>query len=239
MSSDIGEQVNLTYPTCWEKMSSEDFETVCRIISGEKRSEPELLFLLLCALAKMQPDNPVRYDSEALKDNVVFRCGSHCYIISPKVIQAGCSDLSYILHDVGLAPSPFRFVDRKLYGITFGQYYEADAMIMRYHDSQDEIYLEQAATILNGHKTNMPDWRKKALIIWWNGVKQYLMEKYSYIFQVGDSYASVEKSPADILQELLSAMNSDRPQDNDKILNTELHSVLYSLNNIYRKNAHK
>lgn len=239
MSSDMGKEVNITYPVCWEKMSSEDFETVCRIISSEqKRSEPELLFLLLCSLAKMRPDN-ISYDPDALKDNVVFKIGSKCYVISPKVIQAGCSDLGFILHSIGLSPSPFRMVDRKLYGITFGQYYEADAMIMRYNDTQDSIYLEQAAAILNRHKVNMPVWRQKALIIWWNGIKKYLLEKYPYIFQEGDSYEAVEKSPADILQELLSAMNSDRPQDNDKILNTELHSVLYSLNNIYRKNAHK
>ena len=63
------------------------------------------------------------------------------------------------------------------------------------------------------------------------------MEKYPYVLQEGGSIS--DRTQEEILQELLSCMNNNRPQENNAILKSDVHAVLYSLNNIFEKNAHK
>lgn len=234
-----GEKVDIVYPISWETMSQEDFRNVCTIL-GQPHGRKESLFLCLCALAHIRPDNPVKYNPKAIRDNVVFIIGGQPYVISPKVIQEACSQLEYIYDKVGLAPSPIPRVDRKLYGISFEQYYEADAYMLRYQAEKNEVWLKEAAkTLTNGYIRKLLPWQKKGLVIWWNGVKQYLKDKYPCIFQEGDGGSSFsDKTLEDILHELLSCMNDNKPQENEKILKSDVHAVLFSLNKIYEKNAH-
>lgn len=233
-----GEKINIEYPIDWEHMSSEDFRNVCTIL-GQPHGRKETLFLCLCALAHIRPDNPIHYDPKAIKDNVAFIIGGNSYIISPKVIQEACSQLEFILDSVGLAPSPIARLDRKLYGVSFEQYYQADAYMLRYREDNNGMWLKETAKCLtNGAVRKLLPWQQKGLVIWWNGVKKYLMDKYPFVLQQGEG-SLVDYTPADILQDLLGVMNDGKPQDNDKILKSDVHSVLYTLNKIYEKNAHK
>lgn len=242
MKDKYGTQVDITYPVSWESMSYSEFESVCSVLDGEPRNEPETLFLCLCALARIRPA-AVKYDTSAIGDRLVMAIGDRLYVVSPEVIQAACHQLSYIIHDVGLSPSPLLHVDRKLYGVTFGQFYEADSLILRYNATKKDRYLDDAARVLTGKKAFvLSGWKRRGLVIWWSGVKKYLMNKYPHVFQSSDEGGGAvggEKTPADILQELLSAMNGNHPQENDRILATELHSVLFSLDRIYQQNAKK
>ena len=232
-----GEKIDIEYPISWETMSQEDFRNVCTILS-KPHGRKETLFLCLCALAHIRPDSPIKYDPKAIKDNVVFLINGKSYVISPKVIQEACGQLEYILDAVGLAPSPLPRIDRKIYGISFDQYYQADAYMLRYmSEPSNEKWLKEAAkTLTDGRVRKLMDWQKKGMVIWWNGVKKYLMAKYPFVLQEGGDIT--DKTPEDILQELLSTMNDNKPQDNDKILKSDVHSVLFTLNQIYERNAH-
>jgi len=233
-----GVKIDIEYPISWESMSQQDFRNVCTIL-GEKHGQKESLFLCLCALAHIRPDNPIKYDPKQIKDNVAFIIQGKSYIISPKVIQEACSQLEYIYNTVGLAPSPIPRIDRKLYGVSFEQFYEADAYMLRYQAEQDEKWLKEAAkTLTNGYVRKLLPWQKKGLVIWWNGVKKYMQNKYPYVLQEGGSETVTDKTMEEILQELLSCMNDNKPQENDKILKSDVHAVLFSLNKIYEKNAH-
>lgn len=231
-----GEKIDIAYPVSWETMSQEEFRNVCTILA-KPHGRKETLFLCLCALAHIRPDNPIKYDPNAIKDNVVFLINGKSYVISPQVIQSACSQLSYILDDIGLAPCPLPRIDRKLYGVSFMQYYNADAYMLRYQaDTSNEFWLKEAAkSLTNGQVRKLMDWQRKGLVIWWAGVKKYLLTKYPYVLQEGGSVT--DSTPAELLQELLSAMNDNKPQDNDKILQSDVHSVLFTLNKIYERNA--
>ena len=234
-----GTKIDIAYPTDWGTMSIEDFRNVCMILA-QPHGKKESLFLCLCALAHIRPDNPIHYDPKNLKDNVAFIIGDRRYIISPKTIQEACSQLEFIYDTVGLAPSPLPMLDRKLYGVSFEQYYEADAYMLQYNASEvkDESLLKKVSIILTkGRTRKLLPWQRKGLVIWWAGVKKYLMEKYPYVLQEGGSIS--DRTQEEILQELLSCMNNNRPQENNAILKSDVHAVLYSLNNIFEKNAHK
>ena len=225
------EKINLVYPISWETMDFADFRNVCDILSSPHGRE-ETLFLCFCKLAKIRPDNPAKYDAKAIKNKMPVVIEGKSYIVSSEVIAEGCRQVSFILDSIGLPPSPFDNVDTKLFGTSFEKYFKADSLIMASIDRQDGGMLKEAVKCLtDGRVRKMLPWQRKAVVIWWNGVKRYLMDKYPCVLCEGSGFS--EKSQADILQDLLSAMNNNRPQENDNILKCDVHSVLYSLNRIY------
>lgn len=234
-----GVKINITYPPSWNDMSQEDFRNVCTILS-EPHGRKEALFLCLCALAHIRPDSHVKYKPEALGDNVVFIIGGESYVISPKVIREACSDLEYIFDGIGLPPCPLPGIDRKLYGISFGNYYHIDAYMMQYAATKDETWLKQATVKLtSGRVRKLLPWQRQGLPIWWNGVKHYLAEKYPFVLREGGEGAVSDRTLDEVLLDLLGAMNDNKPQNNEYILKSDVHSVLHCLNQIYEKNAHQ
>lgn len=231
-----GEKINIDFAQSWGDMCQEDFRNVCTILS-ESHGRQETLFLCLCALAHIRPDNQIKYNPELLKDNIAFIIGNESYIISPKDIQAACSQLEYIYDSVGLPPCPLPGMDRKLYGVSFKAYYTADAYMLRYQAENNGSYLKEAAkSLTNGRIRKLLPWQQTGLNIWWTGVKHYLMEKYPHVLQEGEG-SVVDKTMDEILLDLLSCMNDNKPQNNEKILDSDVHSVLYCLDKIYEKNA--
>lgn len=225
------ERVNLVYPVSWETMDLADFKSVCEILSYSHGRE-ETLFLCFCKLANIRPDNPAKYDPKAIKDKMPFIIGGKSYVISSEVIAEGCRQVDFILDSTGLPPSPFDNVDGKIFGISFEKFFKTDSLMMAAMVEKNAARLKEASKCLTGGRVRkLLPWQRKAMVIWWNGVKHYLKEKYPYVLQEGSGFS--EKSQADILQDLLSAMNNNRPQENENILKCDVHSVLYSLNKIY------
>lgn len=223
--------LNLVYPTSWETMDLQDFKDVCNILS-HPNGRKETLFLLWCKLAHICPADPDRYDPKMIRGKFPFTYKGKDYVISPSVVREGCHDMEYILDTIGLPPSPLDRVDRKLYGISFEQYYHASAYMLRYAADKDNAWKKEAVKALtNGRIRRLRPWQQKGVVIWWNGVGQFLKKKYPAVLTDGDEIT--DKTPADILQELLSTMNDNKPQDNDKILKSDVHAVLFSLNKIY------
>ena len=144
-------------------------------------------------------------------------------------------DMEYILDTIGLPPSPIDGVDRKLYGVPFNGYYQAASYMMRYSaENSNEKWLKEAVKSLTGGRVRrLLPWQKKGVVIWWNGVQQFLLDKYPAVLTQEESITS--KTQAELLLDLLSTMNNNRPQENDDILKSDTHAVLYALNNVYAK----
>lgn len=225
------EKIDLVYPTRWETMDFDDFRNVCLLLNTP-RSRKEILFLAFCKLAHIRPDDPAKYDPKKLRGAMPFIINGKSYIVPADVLRESTEQISFILDSIGLPPSPFPEVDRKLHDITFKQFFTADSYIMRYAEEKNGAWLKTAAKILsNGKRRKLLGWESKALVIWWNGVKKYLKERYPNVFTEGDG--GMGRTQAEILQDLLGAMNDNKPQANEDILRCDVHSVLYSLNNIY------
>ena len=120
------------------------------------------------------------------------------YIVSSDVIAEGCRQIEFILDSIGLTPSPFDDVDAKLFGVSFEKFFKTDSLIMAFAERKDGALLKEAVKCLtNGRIRKMLPWQRKAVVIWWNGVKRYLMEKYPYVLCEGAGFS--EKTQADII----------------------------------------
>ena len=227
-------KINLTYPVSCETMSFPEFREVCKILSIQNVGRERALFLCLCALAHIRPDNPAKYDPKAIKGKMPFIIDGNPYFIGAKTVTEACSDLAFIFDSVGLPPSPLEKVNNLLYDVPFDVFYTADSYIARYQaeNGQNNTWLKEAVkTLTGGRKRKLEPWERVAMVIWWNGAKQKLSERYPYVLKGGGVASG--KTQAEILQDLLAVLNDNRPQENDKILKADTHSVLHSLNNIY------
>lgn len=232
------EKINLEYPISWETMSLDDFREVCIILALQGIDRERALFLCLCRLAHIRPADTRAFDEKSLKGRSPFIIDGKTYFIATSAVAEACDQLSFIYDSVGLPPAPFHQVDQKLYDVPFSAFFTADSFIMRAAAEKNPGYLKEAAKILTGGaKRKLLPWERQALVIWWNGVKAFLKQRYPFVFQEGEGISN--KTQADILQDLLACMNGNRPQENEKILKTEVHSVLYSLNKLYENAVKK
>lgn len=233
-------KVDIQFPTSWEMMTADQFKQVCIVLSIPHVSRDQALMLCLFSLTGIRPLNPENYDQKALKGGSLqpFLIDGKEHIVAASDISAACHELAYIYDSIGLPPCPLKDVDRLLYGISFRQFFVADSYILRYQADKNGSFIKEAVkTLTGGRKRQLLGWERTAVVIWWNGVKEMLKKKYPFVFREGDGISG--KTQADILEDLLSCMNDNKPQDNDRILKTEAHSVLYSLNRIYSDAQHK
>ena len=234
-------RVNLDYPLQWEMMTYQQFRDVCYILAQPGISRNEALLLCLCKLTGMRPANMNKYDPRKVKGKMAFVIEGKEHLIKASDIAAACHELAYIYDTIGLPPEPFPKVERMVYNLNFGQFYTADSMMMKAGSDKEHanFYLKEAAkAITNGAKRKLTDTDRVALTIWWNGVKLFLKGEYPYVFQDSDSI-SIGKTQAEILQDILSCMNGDRPQENENILKSNAHDVLFTLNKIYHDAVEK
>lgn len=232
---------NINFPLGWEQMTLPQFMDVCYILTLQGLSRERGLFLMLCKLSGLIPVSVKDVDGDIIKKNKgkdPYWIDNKIHMISRTTITDAANLLSYIYDNVGLPPSPFKNVERKLFGISFDTFYTVDSLVIRAQVENNFGYLKAAAKTLTGGRVRKLDpVLQRAFIIWWAGVKEYLQQLYPYVLTKGEG-GITDKTQAEILQDLLSVMNDNKPQDNERILKTDMHSVLHALNKIYC-DAHK
>lgn len=226
-------KINLVFPTSWEMMTIKQFKSVSIILSNKKIDRSRGLFLCLCSLSGIRPLNPEKVHTKKTYRNVQpFLVDGQVHLISTSAIAEACNSLAYIYDNIGLPPCPIDRVNHMLYGISFRQFFTADSFFLRYMADNNVAFIKEAVKQLtNGRKRKLAEWERTAALIWWNGVKAKLKQMYPAVFQEGSGFSS--KTQAEILEDILSSVNGNRPQENTAILSSEAHSVLHTLNKIY------
>ncbi len=83
--------------------------------------------------------------------------------------------------------------------LTFKQYLDADASYQDYLQTQDISSLQSLAKILHpGLSSELREWEKYAVLMWWSSVKLFLSKQYSELFR---------PAPGASETDLLAAMN--------------------------------
>ena len=223
-------EINLNYPTSWEEVTREHLLIIAEHII-KRRTREEFLLEVFCKLTGIRIVlNCAEHSSE-----YKFAKGRKKFNIPLSTIRTACEELSFLLEKTGLPESPILSVGTKLHGISFRQYYFANAYFHRYQQTQEQNMMEQMHQALTGRKAHkISAGEVMAISIWWSGVQSFLKERYPGVFsdQEGEQTGS---TPADTLQEILSALNNNKPQENENILNSDMHAVLHALQHLYNQ----
>lgn len=234
--------IDLKYPTSWESVTREHLLILGKLMLKTLTRE-EMLFELLCRIADLRPLIKPGIDENTPEAEFLFRKkrGERFWMPAWMVRQAS-EELSFIVDTVGLPECPILSVNSKIHGVTFKEFYFADAYLSRYQDTKDIAMISNMYKELTGKKMkSIAPEEINAITIWWCGVKDYLKNHYPEVLRDSDE-PTPDKTPAEILLEILSVLNKNEPGKNQEILSSEVHAVMHSLNNIYliaRKNDNK
>lgn len=225
--------IDLKYPTKWDSVTREHLLLLGKLMQKNLTRE-ELLFELLFRISGIIPLIKPGLDEDTPKAEYLFKKkGSGRFWMPVWMVRQACEELAFIIDTVGLPDSPILSVNSKIHGVSFKAFYFADAYLSRYQSTKDIKMMFNMYRELTGKKIKRIDLTEvNAIIIWWVGVKEYLKNQYPEVLKDGDE-PSPDKSPADVLHEILSVLNKNEPGRNAEILASEVHAVMHSLNNIY------
>lgn len=220
--------IDLTYPTSWEEVTSEQLMIIAeQMLKG--RTREELLFEVFRRITGIR----VVVNREENITEYLFAKGRKRFKVPVQTIMQGCEDMSFIIEKTGLPESPILSVGTKLHGKSFRQYYFANAYFNRYLQTKEICMIDNMYSALTDRKpSEITPKEIMAITIWWSGLQALLKQKFPKVFS--EEQGELPKStPADILQEILSVLNNNKPQENESILNSDMYAVFHSLQYIY------
>lgn len=220
--------LSLRVPTGWNDMTPEQLRVICRWASkGLNRRTAQMKMFLeyngirLCRRA----DRANGFNTEFR-----IRYRRHRYWVPSLALRNGAAAFDFVYDKLGAMPfCPLHGVSPRLFGVSFETYYSVDSQIFRYQHDGSPAYMRRAVQLLTGRRRHLSREDSTAVLLWWSGIRYFLKDKYPHVFS-GDSTGS-DVSPADTLLNILESLNDSSPQENDRILQSDTHYVLSSLEN--------
>lgn len=243
-------RIDLKAPLSWQELTAEQVRAVARITHGGLLRE-ECLIALFCELCGVSLSRK--------GDRLMLQHGDMATPIDIVVLGDLSSRFSWILDTKPFdIACPFDF-DTHLMDTTFGEYFHADALILRYAISQEMEWMRKAFADLDGYERTKArkEEELKAKIIKkaeYDALMNEKRKRYDSLTEVDamamelwwsgfkqwlkGQYPLVFEeaddpddgySPVETRQNIMLMLNDGKPQDNERIEQSKLHDVLSAL----------
>lgn len=226
--------INLTIPRSWKEVTLPQLRILARH-SLRAMPREESATALFCKLAGVKIINQPSLAGKAPKDGLLCRDRKgHKFIIHGWQMSEFARMLDWYFDEVPVdIVTPAR-VDRQLMETTFGRYFHADALLFAAQNGGGKRMVRRALADLGDHRLHLSDAEAVAVMMWWKGFKQWLIDQYPDVFiapeeDKGKHEAPGLYSPIKIRQNIMLLLNDGHPQDNDAIENSNVHDVLSAL----------
>lgn len=215
--------INITAPLSWNELSLRDLKHVAYVMMLPELDRTHASILLFCKLAGLKM-------KKNIAGSVFFKKGKLKFILEPYQLMDFAQRFNYIFEEKPCDIVNPTKIDSHLIDVKFGDYYFANAMMMRYQFTGEKKFVRQALKALGQRTMHLSKLKGCMIWIWWMGVQSYLQDLYPLVFPKGGDDNS-DKTSYQILQDIYLMLNENRPQDNRHIADSELHSVLSALQN--------
>lgn len=209
----------------WQELNADQVRRVAAITHGGLTRE-EMLTALFCELCGVQlkayhSKLKGRYDFAITYEGIDAPIGTYelrvfanrfSWAIDTKPFDIAC---------------PFN-INRHLMGTTFGNYFHADTMLLRYALNGEQEWVLKALEDLGDPRDELSDDDAPALELWWSGFKRWLKAQYQEVFDE-KSIVDEKYSPVKTRQDIMLMLTDGHPQDNEQIEQSNLHDVLSAL----------
>ncbi len=223
-------KIDLHIPTNWQELTREQLLEVVEM-SDKGLSREEYLLVLFCRFSgiKMIAGTIDQDDKKVIHVNFKDQ-EDRVFGLSDWQVAEFCSRLSFLLEDMPIdIVWPFKW-DRYLFDTTFGSWFHADAMILRFTIEGNPDYLATAMKDLGDPREGKPSLAETTLLLKWYGLfKDWLLERYPLVFQKVKPGQETAASPVEARQNIMLMLNECHPQDNEKIEESNVHDVLAAL----------
>lgn len=225
-------RIDLHLPTSWQELTTDQLRLVVETATKGLRRE-EVLLVLLCKFAgiKMVSGTYKENGRRFVSTGFVTADGKPFHLDAGQVSDF-CGRLGFV-YDTPLPIDvawPFKW-NRYLMGTSFGDWFHADALILKFSMTGDIISLQCAMSDLGDPH---PDLQAESadfilMLKWHECFKEWLQERYPLVFQKSDTADGTGYNPVDARQNIMLMLNEGRPQDNEAIEKTNMHDVLAAL----------
>lgn len=235
-------EIKTTHPEKWEELTPLQFEGVVNFINNQRKTENDFVLLanLLLSLQVPLSSFPAEiYDMQKfLNDEKLFSC----WII--KTIE---------IEHIFLAGPQNDFKN-----VTIGQFAFADTFFIRYIRDKKEELLDKliASLYFSGgifnpdiiepraeSLTGLHEKTKTAILFNYMIIRRWIMKRYPFIFpeppKDEEEKTNKEPKPHSTWREFVRSLVNGDYVNEDKILNTLMHTVLYDYNENIRKQKTK
>lgn len=240
--------IALTAPGSWQELRPEQVVFVAKQYLSQV-SRPELLTrsLLHFTGVTLLKRYPAVDENEG--ERFEFKKGKVRFSLSAETLRGLSEQLAYLTDTIGLMPCPTSIAgypcpEYRLYNHTLEEYLMADAYYLAFSREKTIEALHRLTAVL--YRAQATPYRDVDLelrarrlrraplpllygvYLWYTGFKAWLRDKYPLLFSPSDEQGT-DTSPDERIFGLLETLNEGKPQDNDRILKTHVHEVLYSL----------
>ncbi|MBR5215279.1 MAG: hypothetical protein IKV80_03525 [Bacteroidales bacterium] len=215
--------INITAPLSWNELSLRDLKHVAQVMMLPELDRTHASILLFCKLAGLKM-------KKNIAESVFFKKGKLKFILEPYQLMDFSQRFNYIFDEKPCDIVNPTKIDTHLIDVKFGDYYFANAMMMRYQFTGERKFVRHALKTLGQRSIYLSKMKGQMIWIWWMGVQSYLQELYPLVFPKGGDNET-DKTSYQILQDIFLMLNENKPQDNKEIAQAELHSVLSALQN--------
>lgn len=245
-------RIDLEAPMSWQALSSGQVRAVARITHGGLLREEQLiaLFCELCGVTLSREG-----------EVIMLHRGEEATPIDVLALGDLSSRFGWVLDtEPDDTACPFGSINRYLLDTTFGDYFHADAMLLRFAATGDMECARRAYKDLDCMEERQKRWRESlkdglvnkeeyesklkklrkkydsmdevdawAMQLWWCGVKNGLKVRYPLVFESPDDRGCEGYDPIAARQNIMLMLADGKPQDNEKIEQSNLHDVLSAL----------
>lgn len=221
--------IDLTIPKDWSEVSAEQLRCIVELYDAELSREAFLL-VLLCKLSGIaMVAGTSEKDGKKTVHTLFKDKDGNTFKLEDWAVADFCGRLAYTLDTVPRdIACPFSW-DRHLIDATFASWFHADALMLRYYATQNEEFMKAAMEDLGDPHDNLTRLDVELMRIWWEDFQDWLIEQYPLVFKKTGKGLEGVISPLETRKNIMLMLNEGRPQDNERIEDSNLHDVLSAL----------
>lgn len=220
-------RIDLKAPENWNEVTAEQMRSVARLMNNGSGRE-ECLLLLLCELTGIKIiARHTDIGRSHFKDNE-----GREFDLEDWQVRDFCNRLCFILEEKPPinADWPFKW-DKCLMDTAFGDWFHADALIMRFVQTGDPENVKKAMRYLGDDRENITDDDPDITLtmLWYYRFKEWIQTRYPLVFHKTETSSGESPSPVESRRNIMLMLNDGRPQENEAIEKSNMHDVLAAL----------
>lgn len=220
----MSKTINLTAPTAWNELTVPQLFMVAEVLYSTLTRE-ERLILLFCRLTGVK----LKMDGDAAR---MLHEGKW-YKLELYELADFSERFAWLLEmEPDCLPNPTQ-KDEYLRDFSFGDYYETDTLFRVYASDGDLSHFDIILPKLGQDVRPLTESEAWVYQMWWAMATNNLVLMYPNVLDQKD--ASTEYNPFKTLQDIHLLLNDDRPQENERIDDANLHDVLSALDSRIEK----
>lgn len=234
-------KIDLKAPKNWGEVTAEQMRDIARIMNGGLNRE-ECLLALLCKFSGIKIVVSGNASHGKWNARTRFRDSQGIeFELEAWQVSDFCKRLCFVLEEKPPinAAWPFRW-DKCLMDTAFGDWFHADALLIRFIQTSDVDNIKKAMKYLGDGRDNIEDNDPDILLtmMWYYRFKEWIQDRYPLVFLKSEKRSEAAPSPVEARRNIMLMLNDGRPQDNEAIEKSNMHDVLAALQHKIEEDKH-